>query len=206
MIKRQPAACFIAAILIVAGCGRKASRSVPAGAADISQPVVQYWDGGIHMIGRPPAVLFAAWADGMVVKRADEKTMTGFVSPREISKLLFAVRDAGFFTPSDSSLLDTYGMVFVDGPVRCLSVDEGEHSRTLFYHERDDLNRMDQRGPNADPSREQCEQFIAMWKRVVAEIERVTPDALTPFSGDRNLTCPQYTEKSRYSAQDNLRK
>ena len=187
----------IICVLLLAGCRQDTDRPVISKSADITQPVIQYWDGGVHMIGKPPFVLFAAWSDGMVVKQVGEKTMVGFISPQKAAGLALAVRDAGFFKPSASHLLDTYGMVFPDGPVRCLSVVDGGKQRTLYYHGRDDLNHLEQIGPNAGPSRVQCETFIAMWKRVVAEIERVAPDKLEPFTLNRNLTYPQFIEKSQ---------
>jgi hypothetical protein len=73
-------------------------------------------------------------------------------------------------------------MVFPDSPVLCLSVLDGTTPRTLYYHGRDDLNRLDKIGPNAEPSREQCETFIRMWRRVVAEIGRIKPDKLELFA------------------------
>ena len=188
---------LICTVLLLAGCAQEPDRSAQSDPPDISRPVIQYWDGGVHMIGRPPVILFAVWSDGMVVKRAGKETMVGFVSPGDISRLKQAIRKAGFFTPSSSHILDTYGMVFPDGPVRCLSVTDVGSQRTLYYHGRDDLNRLGQIGSNADPSREQVEQFIAMWKQVVTEIEKVVPKKLEPFEGDRNVTYPQYTEKSQ---------
>jgi hypothetical protein len=142
------------------------------------------------MIGEPPFVLFAAWSDGMVAKRVGKETLVGFVSPGDISGLAQAIRKAGFFTPSPSPLLNSYGLVFPDGPVRCLSVTDEGNRRTLYYHGRDDLNRLDQVGPHADPSREQRERFIAMWKRLVTEIEKVVPEKLEPFAGARNVIYP----------------
>ena len=160
-----------------------------------SQPVVEYWDGGIHMLGKPPSVIFAAWSDGTVVKKVDRKTMLGSVSPEAISKLVLAVKVAGFFTPSDDSLLDRYGMVFPDGPVRCLSAFDGGKRRTLYYHEMEDRNRHSSIGPGASPSRRQRAQFTAMWRRVVGELKQITPDKLETFTGDRPLTYPKYTGK-----------
>ena len=73
--------------------------------------------------------------------------MVGYVSLGDISGLTHAIRMAAFFTPSPCHLLDAYGMVFPGGPVRCLSVADGGVQRTLYYHGRDDLNRLDQIAP-----------------------------------------------------------
>jgi len=158
-------------------------------------PAVEYWDGGIHLMGKPPSVLFAAWADGMIVRRSGEKTVVGFVAPETVSKLVAAIRAAGFFTPSGSPALDAYGLLYPDGPVRCLSVLDGDKPRSLYYHERDKWNRFDKIGPSASPSRQQREQFVAMWKRVLAEIEKIRPDEVEPFGNARPLTYPGHAPK-----------
>lgn len=160
-----------------------------------ARPVAAYWDGGVHMLGKPPSVLFAAWADGMVVRKVDQKTMAGFVSPEAISKLIATLRTAGVFASSTSASLEAHGMLFPDGPVRCLSIVDGVRWRTLYYHERYDLNRFDKMHPTASPSRRQCERFVADWRRVLAETAKISPDKLKPFSGDRPLTYPQYAKK-----------
>ena len=108
-----------------------------------ARPVAAYWDGGVHMLGKPPSVLFAAWADGMVVRKVDQKTMAGFVSPEAISKLIATLRTAGVFASSTSASLEAHGMLFPDGPVRCLSIVDGARRRMLYYHERYDLNRFE---------------------------------------------------------------
>ena len=160
-----------------------------------ARPIAAYWDGGVHMLGKPPSVLFAAWADGMVVKKVGEKTMSGFVSPEAISKLIATLRTSGVFAASTSANLEASGLLFVDGPVRCLSIADGGRRRTLYYHERYDLNRFDKMHPTASPSRKQCERFVADWRHVLAETAKISPDKLKPFSGDRPLTYPQYAKK-----------
>ncbi|MBN1344296.1 MAG: hypothetical protein JXQ73_16535 [Phycisphaerae bacterium] len=149
------------------------------------EPVVSYWDAGVHLARIPPSVLFAAWSDGMVVKRVGRNTMTAFVASQEVSALVESIRRAGFFAPSVDIL------VRPDGPERCLSVIDGKKRRTLRYHERDDWLRSS--GPQAYPSRSECEKLVAIWWRVVAEIKKVKCDKLKPFEGERKLVYPRYS-------------
>lgn len=57
------------AALLVAGCRTEPAPTGTAGSPDDAKLVLAYWDGGIHMIGEPRFVMFAAWSDGMVKRR-----------------------------------------------------------------------------------------------------------------------------------------
>ena len=66
---------------------------------DGNRPVISLWDGGIHMIGKKPFVLFAAWSDGMVVQRIGDKEKVGYASKESIAEYIRAIKKAGFFEP-----------------------------------------------------------------------------------------------------------
>ena len=68
------------------------------------------------MIRKPPSVIFAVWADGMVVRSVDGRLQRGQVSAQELRKLMGEVEAAGFYSPPLA-----YGLVRPDGAVRCLA-------------------------------------------------------------------------------------
>ena len=100
-----------------------------------------------------------------------------------------AVRRSGYFEPLGSRVLDTYGLVFPDGPMRCLSIRDGRRWKTLVYHERPELDSADD---GADPSREQCARYAARWSSVVAELRRIKPPLPAHDTGNRLLEWPLY--------------
>lgn len=145
-------------------------------------PVVALWDGGVTMIGEPPFVLFALWADGMIVRNVDGRLKRGEVASQEIGKLMTEVEAAGFF----SSPLP-FGLTRPDGPVRRIAAMRNGKLTHLDYDGDSDFRNV---GPHASPSRQQSEAFVQMWQRVVRAIEVVPSGQLSDYHGERELRYP----------------
>src|SRR3989442_7639219 len=109
-------ALLVTLISAATGCQRSTAPQPSVSAdwwASTNSPAIALWDGGIPMIRKPPSVIFALWADGMVVRNADGRLQRRQISPQEIRRLMTEVEAAGVFSPP----LD-YGLTRPDVPIR----------------------------------------------------------------------------------------
>ena len=178
-------AILAAVVLLATGC-HKSTPPQPSLSADwwasTDSPALALWDGGIPMTGKPPSVIFAVWADGMIIRSIDGRLQQGQVSPQELRKLMGEVESAGFFSPPLA-----YGLTRPDGHVRCLAVMRNGQLAHLVYDGDSDFRDI---GPHASPSRQQMEAFVQMWHRVVRAIDLVPPGQLRDYHGERELRYP----------------
>ena len=135
-------------------------------------------------MGKKPFVLFAAWPDGFVVRRVDDKLMCGSVPPAQIQALLTKVQKAGFFAPLLPRGMD--GLQYPDGPVFCIAAQARGRRRCLSYHGDKWLN-LDEIGPQASPSRQEVKAFVRMWRETVKAIDEVRPLELREYKAEREL-------------------
>jgi hypothetical protein len=152
-----------------------------------NSPVIAYWDGGDLWSRKQPSIIFALWSDGMFVRAADGRLLKGYVEKHQIQKLMADVEAAGFFSYVGSNLIDNYGLVFPDGPVRCLAAVRDGNVVRRYYHGDDDFKSA---SPFGDPSRRQMETFANIWRSVVAVIASVKSSEMTAFRSERVLTYP----------------
>ena len=168
--------------------------------------MVELWDDSSLI---KPAMLFAAWADGMVVRKVDgngkatniaieanvnipEHTLAvGFVPPSEISRLLKEIEETRFFRPPSAE-----GYVFTCGPRQTLSVQRGKQRRRLQHcgsSERFKWLRkeIEELGPQTTPTREDMQAFMEMWDQVIKSCDAVKPKKMTDFKGERELKYPE---------------
>lgn len=178
-------ALLVTLISAASGCQRSTGPQPSISAdwwASTNSPAIALWDGGIPMIRKPPSVIFALWADGMVVRSVDGRLQRGQISPQEIRRLMTEVEAAGFFSPPLA-----YGLFRPDGSVRRIAaVRNGELVR-LDYDGYSDFQDI---GPHASPSRHQMEAFVQMWQRVVRAIEVCPLGQLHDYRGERQLQYP----------------
>jgi hypothetical protein len=124
-------------------------------------PVVSKWDGGAHLAGVKPSVLFAAWRDGTVLRRTDRGLMVGRAGKADIEQLLEIVRSAGFF--DDRKLRE---LIVPDGPQLVITASAGERAAVLRYHGRQDWLDVEDIDESASPSRAEVTEFMQLWTTV----------------------------------------
>lgn len=165
------------------------STTAQGPAAGPPELVVEVWDVGIPMLRVAPFPLFAAWSDGMVVRRVDDRSMRGQVPADRIVALADAVDAAGFFDPPME-----HGLVFPDGPMQVIRARSRGRERVLRHYGREDASlrqHIDGIGPDAVPSRQDAERFVRMWAQVLAAVDAVTLPSVEEYDGSRTLTFPQ---------------
>lgn len=155
-----------------------------------TRPIVEMWNGGIHLAGIKPFLLFAAWEDGTVLARRSfepcslrqmEVLLIGKARQQDIEHLLKTAEDAGFFAPPIRG-----PVVYPDGPDFIISINHGGKGGMLEYHGGDP--KLDQIGPNASPSRSQVQAFHELWRKVVASIRDCPVSGLSEFRGEAPLS------------------
>jgi hypothetical protein len=195
MLHRHVRLCFVsfltaAAWACAAGTGpdsgdnRPISSTRPSTSPD--DPVIALWNDGVHLLNIKPFLLFAAWADGRIVRQQRYGVYyTGKVPPAEVEALMTKVRDHGLFDPP----LDR-GWVVPDGPSQTIIARHRGRSVRLSHDSGYDWSRLNEIGPNASPSRKKMEDFLTMWIRAQVAMDEVAPDRLDRIKGDSPLTRP----------------
>lgn len=159
------------------------SRPATSSASDPpTAPVIEMWNGGNYLARIKPYVLFAAWSDGTVVRRVDNKLKIGPASPDAIKRLLDEARSAGVQEPPLR-----HGLVKPDGPVNTLSVTLDGRRIRLDYGGATDFSDV---GPKSSPSKEQLESFVRMWRRIERAIAAVQPSTTMEYAGNMQLEYP----------------
>jgi len=144
------------------------------------------WNGGIHLAGIKPFLLFAAWEDGTVLVRRPleprsiplkEALFLGKAKQQDIEDLLKTAEDANFFYPPIKG-----PVVRPDGPDFVITITHGERTGKLEYHGGDP--RLNEIGPDAAPSRTQVEAFDKLWRKTSTAVESVPVSELSEFKGE----------------------
>jgi hypothetical protein len=158
---------------------------------EVTRPetVVEVWDASMSLLNAGPEPLFVAWSDGMIARRIDAGLVCGSVAPVQIEGLLRAVETAGFFDPPLE-----FGLVFPDGPMQVIRARSGGRERVLRHYGREDATLrqyLDEIGPDAFPTRQDAEGFVAMWGRVLEAIDAAAPSTSLVCDDSRPLSFPR---------------
>ena len=165
-------------------------------AASSNLPVVEMWNGGIHLAGIEPFLMFAAWNDGTVLVSPTSSTrgqrptglLIGKAKPQDIEQLLKTADTAGFFDPPIK-----YPVVYPDGPDFVIILRHAGKQGRLEYHGGDP--KLGEIGPTASPSRDQMRAFYELWHKVETSIKHCPVSTLSKFKGQPPPFQP-YTQPS----------
>jgi hypothetical protein len=131
---------------------------------------------------RKPTILFAAWADGTIVRNVDGVLRSGNVPLESVEALLAQMDGAGFFAPPLE-----FGVTHTDVAFTRISGRRGGRRQTLDFDGFTDFSDV---GPYAKPSRKEYEAFVGMWRGVEKAVDAVKPTTLSDFNNDRPLLPP----------------
>lgn len=158
------------------------SASTIADPPESMEPVVSLWRDPGYFSNQKPEVVVAIWADGLVVREVDGLLRMGRVEPGRVSILLDELENSGFFAPTLYS-----GLTHVDVSYRRVCAWKRGERHTLDYDGSADFRDL---GPQASPSRKQCDDFVVMWTRVEKALASVQPPTLVDYETDRALRFP----------------
>ena len=173
----------------LAGCAAEPGPAPagPAGGASAApatrpdEPCIVHWNDGVHLLNIKPSVLFAAWADGRVVRRVPGGPhYTGTVTAAQVEALMEKVEAHRLFDPPLK-----HGYVVPDGPSETIVAHYKGRSIRLSHDGTFEWRKFDGSPPSADE-----EAFIRMWARVYSAINDVWPDRMERVKADSPLTQP----------------
>ncbi|MBM4038620.1 MAG: M56 family metallopeptidase [Planctomycetes bacterium] len=150
-------------------------------AKELSQPIVQLWDGGNVFIQPRMTLILALWADGKVVSRVDEKgrcklhfaipvdlpgtkLMVGRIDPKRLSGIMSAISRAGFFETDEHS-----GFVRPDGANVFLFARDAARTNEIHHEAVDDTKT------HAEMKTPEARQFGKMWDSVMDTLRAIQP-------------------------------
>jgi len=147
-------------------------------------PALTLWDGGDPLTNTPPFPLFAVWSDGLVVRRVQGRLLAGYVPRIDVRTALDQLDAIGLFEPPLAR-----GLIVPDGPMqRLAALHQGkvirlDHDGTIALARLEDYGKV-----RATP--QQAQEFVELWRQARIAIDRLTPDKLQPFRGERQLQYP----------------
>lgn len=191
---------FSIALTLFTSCGplpppgetRNSKKVVPAGPspdpnalprptdeADANvKPIIQYWDNGNFIGGKPSSLLFAAWRDGKVLRVMNNRTYVGFITEGELSRLLERLAQAGV----ESAPFPT-GVTYPDGGSQLIYIDINDVQISLKHDSNVGVDDLDGYQLPARVTRQQMTNFIGIWFRAVAAIDDIWPVRLDLITG-----------------------
>jgi hypothetical protein len=141
-------------------------------------PIVEYWDTGNFLGGKPATLMLAIWRDGKVLRVLNNRAYIGYISNADVSRLMDRLAFAGV----ESAPFST-GVIWPDGGSQLVYININGTEISLRHDGSTTLDDLENYELPANATRQQMINFMQIWSRSVAALDDVWPLHLDLVAG-----------------------
>jgi hypothetical protein len=150
----------------------------PDEALEAPAPIVEYWDTGNFLGGKPATLMLAIWRDGKVLRVLNGRAYIGYISNTDLARLMDRLAFAGV----ESAPFPT-GVIWPDGGSQLIYININGAEVSLRHDGSTTLDDLENYELPPNVTRQQLINFMQIWGRSVAALDDVWPLHLDQTAG-----------------------